>query len=307
MNYYSKLKSLGKGYKKKEKVYNRYMKVSIFCAEKKEGAYEEALAFVLKREKFCVTLTQLIKKKDPDIFIIQSEKNSERKIQGVFHYRKGGTVFCCLEKGFKKFAATFEKFFTERNVFCISARKDWCDFLIKCIQKTSIASIKEARTYTLMQTCKNYEKVNPDFDGNIIVKDCNLSDADLLMPLQVAYIKEEVIPAGMEIYLPGQRKNLENALKNQRVIVACKDGKYIAKAQSNAIGQNFVQLGGVFTLPEFRKKGLAKLLVSNLVKAFLEEKKKTVLFVKNDNEAAKALYLSLNFTPLCSYKICYFL
>ena len=82
--------------------------------------------------------------------------------------------------------------------------------------------------------------------------------------------------------------------------------KIVAKAAVNAVGKNCVQLGGVFTVPNFRKLGFAEFLIKKIVAEKNQLGKKVVLFVKPKNLAAVTLYKRCGFSSFGKFKISYY-
>ena len=139
---------------------------------------------------------------------------------------------------------------------------------------------------------------------------CSEADVNLLLPLQKEYDSVEVLLPGAKLDVPLCRLNLRKILREQFVLGVRADnadsGFFVAKAGTNAIGLNWVQLGGVCTLPEFRGKGLAAFLVNKIALQKLSDGKKTALFVKNKNLPAQKAYKKAGFVPLCPFSISYF-
>ena len=139
---------------------------------------------------------------------------------------------------------------------------------------------------------------------------CSEADVNLLLPLQKEYDSVEVLLPGAKLDVPLCRLNLRKILREQFVLGVRADnadsGFFVAKAGTNAIGLNWVQLGGVCTLPEFRGKGLATFLVNKIALQKLSDGKKTALFVKNKNLPAQKAYKKAGFVPLCPFSISYF-
>lgn len=131
--------------------------------------------------------------------------------------------------------------------------------------------------------------------------------ADALMPLEIAYQKEEVLPKCRALSVRATRLMLEKALRAQRVATLVDAaGAPVSKVSLNAVGYNCVQLGGVYTLPEQRGQGLARYLVGSTVQAMLQAGRRVVLYVKEENVAALHLYSRLGFTPLGKFSIVYY-
>jgi predicted GNAT family acetyltransferase len=145
----------------------------------------------------------------------------------------------------------------------------------------------------------------PDPPG-LRVRKADAYDTDLLFPMQKCYELEEVIITPAH-FSDGQcLKSLRIALREQLVYVAEVEGVPVSKAATNARGYNVDQVGGVYTVPSERGKGLGKAVVSELLKEVFSEKQAACLFVKKHNRAAIALYERLGFTPVTDYVISYY-
>jgi len=138
------------------------------------------------------------------------------------------------------------------------------------------------------------------------VRKAGTGDADAIFPLQRGYELEEVIIDPVHFSDASCRRLLKAALKEELVYVAEKDGVPVAKAATNARGFSVDQIGGVYTVPEERGKGIAGIVVTELLRALLAEKTSACLFVKKKNRPAIALYDRLGFVPVTDYVISYY-
>jgi len=135
---------------------------------------------------------------------------------------------------------------------------------------------------------------------------CGPSLLKRLIPLQIAYEKEEVVFDLLTYSEEASILSLKKNLKEQEIFALEVDGRLASKAATNARGKNYVQLGGVFTVKEQRGKGYGKMVVSHFLKAMAALNKKVVLFVKPQNLPAIKLYLSCGFEKIGAYNIQYF-
>jgi GNAT superfamily N-acetyltransferase len=148
--------------------------------------------------------------------------------------------------------------------------------------------------------CKEYpQKINIRLAAQKDIKD--------LLPLQKNYEIEEVLPNAKMFNEAISRKHLSIILKNQITVVAEEAGKIIAKANTNEKGFIYYQIGGVYTLPEYRNTGISTALVSYLLENIFSRGMKTSLFVKTSNEAAIKVYTKLGFNKVEEFQITYFL
>lgn len=153
-----------------------------------------------------------------------------------------------------------------------------------------------------------------------------------LYKLSMLYEKEEVF-SPEPFSKKDSRLRCNNALQTQFIYAFKEEGGLVSKVQTNAIGFNFLQLGGVFTIKKRRGEGLATILLISLLNKVLklketekkkekeEEKDSTLLpfntsvlgksynaslFVRVENKVALALYKRLCFCDRGGYKIIYY-
>ena len=135
---------------------------------------------------------------------------------------------------------------------------------------------------------------------------CTEHDMELLHPLQKDYMKDEVAVPGRQLTDAEVDITLRQILKNQLCFSLLCDGEPVAKANTNAIGINCVQIGGVYTHPLYRRNGYAGALVQALCNRATQGGRKPVLFVKEKNTPAFNLYRKLGFEECGRYTIAYY-
>ena len=120
-------------------------------------------------------------------------------------------------------------------------------------------------------------------------------DLEQLVPACAAMHKEEVGIDPMERDAIGYRERIRELVEKKRSVVLVEGGSIAAKCEYSAVTQEAVQLMGVWTAPRFRRRGLARELLTEVC-GHLSRKGKTVtLFVNDFNGPAIALYESLGF------------
>jgi uncharacterized protein len=138
------------------------------------------------------------------------------------------------------------------------------------------------------------------------VRRAGVADAALLFPLQRAYELEEVVVNPGLFSDAACLRMLREGLRDDLVFHAVRDGRPLAKAGTNARGYTVDQVGGVFTVPDERGKGLARIVMAALLEAIFAEKPAACLFVKTTNAPAIALYERLAFRTVGGYAISYY-
>ncbi len=126
-----------------------------------------------------------------------------------------------------------------------------------------------------------------------------------IFPLEKAYQYEEVVVHPERFNPAAYFLHFRKVLKNQKILFATFDGIPVSKAGTNAIGMSYTQIGGVFTAPEHRGKGIARVLMHRLVEEIRISGRTAVLFVRTDNKSAIQLYRRLNFDIVGRYQISY--
>lgn len=279
---------------------------------------KKVVDFLLEDEKTCISLMSCfvkageIKQLPPHIKGYKILFNQE--IVGIFTISDGGSVLHYFkEKYTKSDNENYENLkklifaiLSKKNVYSIIGNLYGTRFLMKVIEGKRKPKIQI--NYTLMTFNR---KKNQDFlklDEDFFVKKCSRSDFETLYPLQAAYDLVEVLPPGEKFNPDNCRITLRYNLGYQHIygIVSKSKKQIVAKAGTNALGLNWVQIGGVFTREEFRGRGFASFLVNYISKIMTESDKKVALFVKVENKVAQKAYLNAGFEPISSFGIFYY-
>lgn len=297
-----------------------------------ERTFSLAQSYLLPIEQKCVFLSQLVRKHSPDIYIIidknpdnsnNSDKSSQlinlQNILGVFYLNK--SLFHCFKDTSKvnitDFTPLFYQILTQNqaSIKNISGEKDGTDFFLEVIRNlsenpdstfTKKFNVKQINDYKLMvlphQQFQGSQKLyNDDF-----IMRCTENDMENLFEIEKNYLQDEVAVRGQKVSDAEVSMRLRQILKNQLYFALISDDRIVSKAYTNAIGKNWIQIGGVYTLFQFRQNGYAALTVSTLCKRILQAHKNISLFVKTKNLPAQQLYKKIGFSFHSDYKIVYF-
>ena len=297
-----------------------------------ERTFSLAQSYLLPIEQKCVFLSQLVRKHSSDIYIIldnnpdnsnNSDKSSQlinlQNVLGVFYLNK--SLFHCFQDTSKVNIADFTPLFYEiltqnqTSIKNISGEKDGTDFFLEVIRNlsenpdstfTKKFNVKQINDYKLMvlphQQFQDSQKLyNDDF-----IMRCTENDMENLFEIERNYLQDEVAVRGQKVSDAEVSMRLRQILKNQLYFALISDDRIVSKAYTNAIGKNWIQIGGVYTLFQFRQNGYAALTVSTLCKRILQAHKNISLFVKTKNLPAQQLYQKIGFTFHSDYKIVYF-
>jgi len=297
-----------------------------------EGDLNDVREFLIAHERFCTALTSLFagrpEAESPARFSLPASGRCgilrhRTEIIGVLYISPSGLVYHCLplsafspdeREQIAALCAAFPKGSTVSSIVgCFEASR----FLERCFKLCP----KEARFYKLMcadtqaenegdRTERDVHRSEPSprsFPNGLSVRRCRSEHASFLFPLVKAYYEEEVLPSWMSV--DDERLKLLTAgrLRTQFMFgLELPDGSFAATAGTNNLGIHCAQLGGVYTLPSFRRRGCASFLLRRVCEELRSRGYSPVLFVRSGNKAALALYEGCGFCVCGKYAISYY-
>lgn len=268
------------------------------------------------------------------------EASQAETLAGLIALRKKRSLFFCLP--FAKYKSAFDKkvcneaqrplaeFFESNEPFCVNGEVAGALYIKNILRhkKTPMQSSVVNKYYLLArdgeasqdqdaggnflqaqegaaQNCEVFQDLNAG--GGLRVMQATASDCDRLLPLELGYQREEVVPQSFDISDAALAAAFKHEL-GQGLTFALYDGdRPIAKARIAASGQRYCMIGGVYTVPQERKKGRAAFLVSQIIKRSQAHGIGSFsLYAKQENAAALALYKKLGFTPRGEYLLVYY-
>ncbi|RPJ07582.1 MAG: GNAT family N-acetyltransferase [Spirochaetaceae bacterium] len=275
--------------------------------------------FLMKHEALCVGFSAWLKDKiistphirnDFTVFIRRNKKRiaGEDAISEAVLITEQGLIFPLVKKripgrvhNLSELSRCIQTF--PNNLNSVIGVSNSVDIIEKLVKQT----VRSRVQYFLMVT-KGFPKnlKTPASIRGVTIRDAEITDALLLFDLQKNYELEEVYLNPETFNETACYANLKNSLRKEIIIFAQRNGNPIAKVGTNARGYNMFQIGGVFTRPQERRKGLSFLLMYELLKRMFKDGKKACLFVKKTNEAAIKLYQKLGFDIIDNFRITYF-
>ncbi len=266
-----------------------------------------AQQFIILHEETCASLASLVRRKSDKLVFISDPSTPLRdrpSILGILNL--DSTIYHCipdpdlLDADFLKSELPY---LMKKPVRCISGEKSATDFLLKIFPNPA-----QVYDYKMMRWPNSAvaSTVSTTLSGGEEIIRCTEHDMEILHPLQKDYMKEEVAVPGRSLTDAEVDISLRQILKNQLCFALTVDGDIVAKANTNAIGINCVQIGGVYTHPLYRRNGYAGALVQALSNRAIRSGKRPVLFVKEKNTPAFNLYRKLGFEENGRYTIAYY-
>lgn len=306
----------------------------------------KALAFLAPYERFCVSLVEHIRRGGSDSFAIENNASETIGVISVKSRMLLCIPNAWALQNDGAFCTSLKAFLSDKKIACVNGEADASHAVIKILSELGrkVLHINEYALMTLSESAlkslqakrerqaaesENTQTGNlrahqfpiygrtgggtadaaerKAYLQNLHIVKCGTKDADALMPLQLAYEAEEVLPPCRTQNPAVTRKNLERILKSEYVVALQNDsGAFAAKANTNAIGLRWAQIGGVYTAPDYRRKGYASLLVETLVEKIVASNRLAVLYARNGNESAEKAYTALGFTKTGGFTIAYY-
>ena len=121
------------------------------------------------------------------------------------------------------------------------------------------------------------------------------ADLDALVPACAAMHKEEVGIDPLSRDAAGYRERIRELVAAKRSIVLTHGKRIAAKCEFSAVTDDAVQLMGVWTNPELRRRGFARVMMREVCGHLARKGKTVTLFVNDFNRPAISLYESLGF------------
>lgn len=280
--------------------------------------------FLKPYEEKCVLLCSHVRKEDEKLFVLVDTENTSKcgpdgkkilhpsAILAVIYV--DSTLFHCIPPEnlptLKKYSTfildSISKIMGGKKIKCISGEASGTDFFIDLFTtaENQPYQINNYKLMTLAAIPDNW-KPEPLSNGDEIIR-CTGNDLDRLKPVQKNYLQDEVAPKGKKVSELEVSMTLRQILKSQLCLAVVSDGEIAAKANTNAIGVEWVQIGGVYTVPLYRRNGYGLHLVYTICRRALKVNKKIALFVKEKNIPAIELYKKIGFIESGKYKIGYF-
>lgn len=265
--------------------------------------------FLLRYEYYSVPLMEAFLQFFPQVDFYAITTKESNKIEGVFAIIKtvffhnfpfmlNGTVsnLLALEK---KIMAVIKN----QKINQIIGEKHATDFLYKIVNKKAVQ--KRGFIFMILNVQNVYQQKHQELQNRIQskIRQCFLSDFDVLLPLVCDYYFEEVEPDAEKNFDLRLKIWLKNRLKTQIIFSMIIDTVPISLAGTSAIGLHWAQLAWVYTHRNYRNRGFSYNTTGRII-SFLQAKNlKVALFVRPKNYAALALYQKLGFIPYGEFSI----
>ena len=278
-----------------------------------QDEYEQLQDFLSPWEPTCVTLCSHVRRKKEKVYLIREDPSTPStgsgttQLLGVFYLDK--TLLYCIPDAdtLEGLLSCLTDFLKDKTVSVLNGEPVAGQIFLDAL--SSLNKIPYQTNHYSVMTLDAEPLPPPEVlscDDEIQRCTNPQNDLELLLPLQKMYIAKEVAPQGKQVTDLEATASLKSILKDQLCFALYSDGEVVAKANTNAIGYNYVQLGGVYTHPLYRKNYYAWSLVYTICTRVLKTGRKISLFVKEKNNPAHTLYERLGFVQAGKFEISYF-
>ncbi|UTC62365.1 GNAT family N-acetyltransferase [Treponema sp. OMZ 787] len=279
---------------------------------------------ILPYEHVCVNLAECLKKQkrffdtEQNLFnFIKADAffSQNQEFIGILFLAAHGVLLHCFPKNITEEIKQYIKkdFLKHTNPLSVMGEKNTSIYLEKLINESLSLVPERFEDYKLLTLTNKPASSNifcirasDNLNSKLEFIKPPIEDTKLLCPMEIEYNETEVLAPGIKASRGSCLKLLKKRINSHALYAVKKEGKYIAKACINASGFYWNQIGGVFTLPEYRNKGVGAANMMMLINDSFQYKKKCALFVKIKNQAARQMYKKIGFKEFCDFRISYF-
>ncbi|MDR0550951.1 MAG: GNAT family N-acetyltransferase [Spirochaetaceae bacterium] len=256
------------------------------------------------REPYCVSACSRFKEMnfaEDHAWVLSSEGQS---VTAILLHSKGALYPVFGNKTELYIPPFMYRFFKNIDINILQGLERDTDTLEGLLAEAGIFA-EERRDYNLMAQEAGADIETPYIPKWLTIRPARFSDLDELTILQEGYHREEVLRNPADYNPIICRLGLIKVIEEAKTAVAIADGVIVGKINTSAFAFNRYQLGGVYVLPEYRGRGIARAMTAVLTNALLSEGMGVSLYVKKTNFAAEHVYRRCGFSKLADYRIVY--
>ena len=290
----------------------------------------DAAAFVRQHEYRCIDLAEQLRlclypdyapryKKAAAVYACpqwQTCPQPQKICCGVLLFSMYGLLFHCIDTDIpEETILAFGRFFLSEDfpyteLHAVAGIREHTLLFERVISEAAHIRLDAAVDYYLMQCAKPctdifFQTAQAKLNAALSIERATENDLAELFPLQLDYENTEVAYEGRPINPAVCKLSLRARLTTEYIYKVSADGHIVAKAGTNAQGFHWFQIGGAYTLPAYRNKGLAAAAVAHLINTHSAEAHGFALFVKTANTAALRVYEKLGFEQCGLFRMSY--
>lgn len=290
----------------------------------------DAAAFVRQHEYRCIDLAEQLRlclypdyapryKKAAAVYAYpqrQTCPQPQKICCGVLLFSTYGLLFHCIDTGIpEETVLAFGRFFLSEDfpyteLHAVAGIREHTLLFERVLSEIAHIRLDAAVDYYLMRCNKPctdtfFQTAQAKLNAALSIERATENDLTELFPLQLDYENTEVAYEGRPINPAVCKLSLRARLTTEYIYKVSVDGHIVTKAGTNAQGFHWFQIGGVYTLPAYRNKGLAAAAVAHLINTHSAEAHGFALFVKTANTAALRVYEKLGFEQCGLFRMSY--
>ena len=295
----------------------------------------DAAAFVRQHEYRCIDLAEQLRlclypdyapryKKAAAVYVCPQRHTCPQPQKiccGVLLFSTYGLLFHCIDTDIpEETVLAFGRFFLSEDfpyteLHAVAGIREHTLLFEQVIAATVSAQHTPVRLdatvdYYLMRCTKPctdtfFQTAESNLNATLSIERATENDLTELFPRQLDYENTEVAYEGRPINPAVCKLSLRARLATEYIYKVSTDGHIVAKAGTNAQGFHWFQIGGVYTLPAYRNRGLAAAAVAHLINTHSTEAHGFALFVKTANTAALRVYEKLGFEQCGLFRMSY--
>lgn len=290
----------------------------------------DAAAFVRQHEYRCIDLAEQLRlclypayapryKKAAAVYACPQRQTClqpQKICCGVLLFSTYGPLFHCIDTDIpEETVLAFGRFFLSENfpykeLHAVAGIREHTLLFEQVMSEIAHIRLDAAVDYYLMRHTKActdtfFQTAQAKLNAALSIERATENDLTELFPLQLDYENTEVAYEGRPINPTVCKLSLRARLTTEYIYKVSADGHIVAKAGTNAQGFHWFQIGGVYTLPAYRNKGLAAAAIAHLINTHSAEAHGFALFVKTANTAALRVYEKLGFEQCRLFRMSY--
>ncbi len=274
------------------------MKNSFYSLEQvTETIVPEMMTFLKRHENFCMFLLGNLE--SHGYKLTDAPNSGNFKI--IRHYNSVVAVFCLTRRGNllvqsevndPVFELVLQGCREETNISIGGVLGDW-DFCAPFWNFLKSTQVIGSETYTSKEILYSIDLQKRTYPLQQNVRLLTVEDFANWQSLTIAYLKEQRCP--VDLSDEQMQKEFLRHIAHKSAWGAFIEGKLVCIAELNARAGDMGQVGGMYTDPPYRRRGIAKSLLQQLMMDVktIHNLRKLILFTDIANTAARGFYSSL--------------
>ncbi|MBS0650914.1 MAG: GNAT family N-acetyltransferase [Verrucomicrobia bacterium] len=267
----------------------------------------ELIAFLKAHEDYSLFLLSNLETYGPTLGVASYSGNyklarDHGKVIAVFCLVRSGTLLIQSERCDATFFDTVVQSCLKENIPVTGVLGEW-SFCSSFWQYLKDKRIISSETFVSKEVLYAADLQHQFLEPQSNVRLLQGSDWEQWIDLRMAYIEEMKLPSQQS--MDEIREEFERDVELKIAWGLFHQGELVSIADLNAKAMDLGQVGGVFTVPRHRKKGLSSAVMRQLMHdaKHLHNLRKLIIFTGEDNVSARKVYESLGVAAIGNYAL----